>query len=71
MSLCLQGDRETFENYYRKQRKKQARLVLQPQANMVSQCLVDLHVHEMYDKQFLVSLIRLSSVKTDMVNIRM
>uniref|UniRef100_A0A8C8E3Q2 Exocyst complex component n=1 Tax=Oryzias sinensis TaxID=183150 RepID=A0A8C8E3Q2_9TELE len=25
---------ETFENYYRKQRKKQARLVLQPQANM-------------------------------------
>ena len=35
-SLCLQGDRETFENYYRKQRKKQARLVLQPQANMVS-----------------------------------
>uniref|UniRef100_A0A671S3G1 Exocyst complex component n=1 Tax=Sinocyclocheilus anshuiensis TaxID=1608454 RepID=A0A671S3G1_9TELE len=24
------GDRETFENYYRKQRKKQARLVLQP-----------------------------------------
>ncbi|XP_046888013.1 exocyst complex component 6 isoform X2 [Hypomesus transpacificus] len=28
------GDRETFENYYRKQRKKQARLVLQPQANM-------------------------------------
>uniref|UniRef100_A0A672GZ77 Exocyst complex component n=1 Tax=Salarias fasciatus TaxID=181472 RepID=A0A672GZ77_SALFA len=30
------GDRETFENYYRKQRKKQARLVLQPQANMVT-----------------------------------
>ncbi|XP_056153767.1 exocyst complex component 6 [Lampris incognitus] len=28
------GDRETFENYYRKQRKKQARLVLQPQPNM-------------------------------------
>uniref|UniRef100_A0A3Q2Q930 Exocyst complex component n=1 Tax=Fundulus heteroclitus TaxID=8078 RepID=A0A3Q2Q930_FUNHE len=28
------GDRETFENYYRKQRKKQARLVLAPQANM-------------------------------------
>uniref|UniRef100_A0A4W6FJA3 Exocyst complex component n=1 Tax=Lates calcarifer TaxID=8187 RepID=A0A4W6FJA3_LATCA len=28
------GDRETFESYYRKQRKKQARLVLQPQANM-------------------------------------
>uniref|UniRef100_A0A4W4G6L1 Exocyst complex component n=1 Tax=Electrophorus electricus TaxID=8005 RepID=A0A4W4G6L1_ELEEL len=28
--LCL----ETFENYYRKQRKKQARLVLQPQSNM-------------------------------------
>uniref|UniRef100_A0A667XRF5 Exocyst complex component n=1 Tax=Myripristis murdjan TaxID=586833 RepID=A0A667XRF5_9TELE len=33
-SLNGQGDRETFENYYRKQRKKQARLVLQPQANM-------------------------------------
>uniref|UniRef100_A0A672GUD2 Exocyst complex component n=1 Tax=Salarias fasciatus TaxID=181472 RepID=A0A672GUD2_SALFA len=32
--LPVQGDRETFENYYRKQRKKQARLVLQPQANM-------------------------------------
>uniref|UniRef100_A0A4W6FLY3 Exocyst complex component n=1 Tax=Lates calcarifer TaxID=8187 RepID=A0A4W6FLY3_LATCA len=29
-----EGDRETFESYYRKQRKKQARLVLQPQANM-------------------------------------
>uniref|UniRef100_A0AAY4AB00 Exocyst complex component n=1 Tax=Denticeps clupeoides TaxID=299321 RepID=A0AAY4AB00_9TELE len=29
-----EGDRETFENYYRKQRKKQARLVLQPQSNM-------------------------------------
>uniref|UniRef100_A0A8C5GBK6 Exocyst complex component n=1 Tax=Gouania willdenowi TaxID=441366 RepID=A0A8C5GBK6_GOUWI len=29
-----EGDRETFENYYRKQRKKQARLVLQPQASM-------------------------------------
>uniref|UniRef100_A0A3Q4ABH4 Exocyst complex component n=1 Tax=Mola mola TaxID=94237 RepID=A0A3Q4ABH4_MOLML len=29
-----EGDRETFENYYRKQRKKQVRLVLQPQANM-------------------------------------
>ncbi|XP_028651193.1 exocyst complex component 6 isoform X1 [Erpetoichthys calabaricus] len=28
------GDRETFENYYRKQRRKQARLVLQPQSNM-------------------------------------
>lgn len=36
VSSLLQGDRETFENYYRKQRKKQARLVLQPQANMVS-----------------------------------
>lgn len=38
--LCVvalfKGDRETFENYYRKQRKKQARLVLQPQSNMVS-----------------------------------
>uniref|UniRef100_A0A671S2C9 Exocyst complex component n=1 Tax=Sinocyclocheilus anshuiensis TaxID=1608454 RepID=A0A671S2C9_9TELE len=30
------GDRETFENYYRKQRKKQARLVLQPQSNMLN-----------------------------------
>ncbi|XP_051529690.1 exocyst complex component 6-like isoform X1 [Myxocyprinus asiaticus] len=28
------GDRETFESYYRKQRKKQARLVLQPHSNM-------------------------------------
>ncbi|XP_043912624.1 exocyst complex component 6 isoform X2 [Protopterus annectens] len=28
------GDRETFESYYRKQRRKQARLVLQPQSNM-------------------------------------
>uniref|UniRef100_A0A9L0TKK4 Exocyst complex component n=1 Tax=Equus caballus TaxID=9796 RepID=A0A9L0TKK4_HORSE len=28
------GDEEAFENYYRKQRKKQARLVLQPQSNM-------------------------------------
>ncbi|XP_041937896.1 exocyst complex component 6 isoform X6 [Alosa alosa] len=28
------GDRDSFENYYRKQRKKQARLVLQPQSNM-------------------------------------
>uniref|UniRef100_UPI00398F7064 exocyst complex component 6 isoform X3 n=1 Tax=Pristiophorus japonicus TaxID=55135 RepID=UPI00398F7064 len=28
------GDRETFENYYRKQRRKQAGLVLQPQSNM-------------------------------------
>ncbi|CAI9537504.1 unnamed protein product [Staurois parvus] len=28
------GDKEVFENYYRKQRKKQARLVLQPQSNM-------------------------------------
>ncbi|KAK2505286.1 hypothetical protein MC885_010519 [Smutsia gigantea] len=28
------GDEETFENYYRKQRKKQARLVLQPHSNM-------------------------------------
>lgn len=34
--FLLQGDEETFENYYRKQRKKQARLVLQPQSNMVS-----------------------------------
>ncbi|XP_073209982.1 exocyst complex component 6 isoform X10 [Lepidochelys kempii] len=28
------GDGETFENYYRKQRRKQARLVLQPQSSM-------------------------------------
>ncbi|KAM9500134.1 exocyst complex component 6B isoform 2-T2 [Clarias gariepinus] len=28
------GDRDTFENYYRKQRRKQARLVLQPHPNM-------------------------------------
>ncbi|XP_062927788.1 exocyst complex component 6-like isoform X3 [Mobula hypostoma] len=28
------GDRETFENYYRRQRRKQAGLVLQPQSNM-------------------------------------
>uniref|UniRef100_A0A4W3K0P1 Exocyst complex component 6 n=1 Tax=Callorhinchus milii TaxID=7868 RepID=A0A4W3K0P1_CALMI len=28
------GDRDSFENYYRKQRRKQARLVLQPQSNM-------------------------------------
>ncbi|KAM8939853.1 exocyst complex component 6B isoform 3-T3 [Pelodytes ibericus] len=28
------GSRETFENYYRKQRRKQARLVLQPSSNM-------------------------------------
>jgi hypothetical protein len=30
------GSRETFETYYRKQRKKQARLVLQPPTNMVT-----------------------------------
>ena len=29
------GSGETFETYYRKQRKKQARLVLQPPTNMV------------------------------------
>ncbi|XP_051997897.1 exocyst complex component 6B-like isoform X2 [Xyrauchen texanus] len=28
------GSRDTFENYYRKQRQKQARLVLQPHSNM-------------------------------------
>ncbi|XP_069756643.1 exocyst complex component 6-like isoform X5 [Narcine bancroftii] len=28
------GDRETFESYYRRQRRKQAGLVLQPQSNM-------------------------------------
>lgn len=27
--------KETYENYYRKQRKKQARLALQPPTNMV------------------------------------
>ncbi|OXB75818.1 UNVERIFIED_CONTAM: hypothetical protein H355_009451 [Colinus virginianus] len=32
--LCNEGARETFENYYRKQRRKQARLVLQPPSNM-------------------------------------
>uniref|UniRef100_A0A8C1D663 Exocyst complex component n=1 Tax=Cyprinus carpio carpio TaxID=630221 RepID=A0A8C1D663_CYPCA len=31
---CLLGARDTFENYYRKQRRKQARLVLQPHSNM-------------------------------------
>jgi len=36
MCICLtQGARDTFENYYRKQRRKQARLVLQPHSNMV------------------------------------
>ncbi|GAA6104326.1 exocyst complex component 6B isoform X1 [Tachysurus ichikawai] len=29
-----QGARDTFENYYRKERRKQARLVLQPHSNM-------------------------------------
>uniref|UniRef100_A0A6Q2XNF1 Exocyst complex component n=1 Tax=Esox lucius TaxID=8010 RepID=A0A6Q2XNF1_ESOLU len=32
--FLLQGAREEFENYYRKQRRKQARLVLQPHSNM-------------------------------------
>ena len=32
----LQDAKETYENYYRKQRKKQARLALQPPTNMVS-----------------------------------
>uniref|UniRef100_H2MHP7 Exocyst complex component n=1 Tax=Oryzias latipes TaxID=8090 RepID=H2MHP7_ORYLA len=36
------GDRETFENYYRKQRKKQARLVLQPQPSDAHAFLVGL-----------------------------
>uniref|UniRef100_A0A8C1NQQ2 Exocyst complex component n=1 Tax=Cyprinus carpio TaxID=7962 RepID=A0A8C1NQQ2_CYPCA len=36
MCICFtQGARDTFENYYRKQRRKQARLVLQPHSNMV------------------------------------
>jgi len=30
------GDKQTFENYYRKQRKEQSMLVLQPSGNMVS-----------------------------------
>lgn len=30
------GSRDTFETYYRQQRKQQARLVLQPSTNMVS-----------------------------------
>uniref|UniRef100_A0A673HPR7 Exocyst complex component n=1 Tax=Sinocyclocheilus rhinocerous TaxID=307959 RepID=A0A673HPR7_9TELE len=35
MCVCFtQGARDTFENYYRKQRRKQARLVLQPHSNM-------------------------------------
>uniref|UniRef100_A0A8C2F1K1 Exocyst complex component 6B n=1 Tax=Cyprinus carpio TaxID=7962 RepID=A0A8C2F1K1_CYPCA len=35
MCICFtQGARDTFENYYRKQRRKQARLVLQPHSNM-------------------------------------
>ena len=32
--IC-QGDREGFETYYRRQRRKQARLSLQPPSNMV------------------------------------
>uniref|UniRef100_A0A673J351 Exocyst complex component n=1 Tax=Sinocyclocheilus rhinocerous TaxID=307959 RepID=A0A673J351_9TELE len=35
--MCIwftQGARDTFENYYRKQRRKQARLVLQPHSSM-------------------------------------
>ncbi|KAJ3585517.1 hypothetical protein NHX12_014236 [Muraenolepis orangiensis] len=32
--LRLTGLRDVFENYYRKQRRKQARLALQPQSNM-------------------------------------
>lgn len=31
------GSRDTFETYYRQQRKQQARLVLQPPTNMVRQ----------------------------------
>ncbi|RMC01326.1 hypothetical protein DUI87_22115 [Hirundo rustica rustica] len=34
-SQLADGARETFESYYRKQRRKQARLVLQPPSNMV------------------------------------
>ncbi|KAM9330312.1 exocyst complex component 6B [Gastrophryne carolinensis] len=36
LGKCLlhQGSREIFENYYRKQRRKQARLMLQPPSNM-------------------------------------
>lgn len=29
------GDKQTFENYYRKQRREQSSLVLQPISNMV------------------------------------
>uniref|UniRef100_A0A8C7DG55 Exocyst complex component 6B n=1 Tax=Oncorhynchus kisutch TaxID=8019 RepID=A0A8C7DG55_ONCKI len=34
MLFFTQGSREQFENYYRNQRRKQARLVLQPHSNM-------------------------------------
>ncbi|RXM30338.1 Exocyst complex component 6B [Acipenser ruthenus] len=33
-AVLERGARDTFENYYRKQRRKQARLVLQPHSNM-------------------------------------
>lgn len=35
MKLLLQGERESFERYYRNQRKQQAKLALQPSTNMV------------------------------------
>lgn len=48
MCICFtQGDRDTFENYYRKQRRKQARLVLQPHSNMVRPHTA--WAHPMYD----------------------
>uniref|UniRef100_A0A672S9C4 Exocyst complex component n=1 Tax=Sinocyclocheilus grahami TaxID=75366 RepID=A0A672S9C4_SINGR len=38
------GARDTFENYYRKQRRKQARLVLQPHSNMVRPLTLPKHI---------------------------
>ncbi len=35
MKFAFQGAREEFESYYRKQRRKQARLALQPPPNLV------------------------------------
>uniref|UniRef100_A0A8C2HIT0 Exocyst complex component 6B n=1 Tax=Cyprinus carpio TaxID=7962 RepID=A0A8C2HIT0_CYPCA len=55
------GARDTFENYYRKQRRKQARLVLQPHSNMVrpltalSHALSDLEDHILHTTQGLVN----------------
>ncbi|XP_012891216.1 PREDICTED: exocyst complex component 6B [Dipodomys ordii] len=41
LHLSSKGARETFENYYRKQRRKQARLVLQPPSNMLVQIIIN------------------------------